>query len=386
MQTILIVDDDRAITEALADGLEQPGRELILCSDLESAQLVIERIPLECVITDVRLTGPFRFEGLDFISHIKRHAPGSRIIVMTGARAEGLEREALERGADAVQQKPFGLEELEGQLPMKPAFGGPPSVVRIPAIDDVIESGQLVPSFQPIVDLSTTHPHTVHGYESLARFYGLFFSDPNILFEYAARKGRVVDLELACIRSTFAHGAVLPVTAKLFINVHPSLFADERLADALTAAEATVGVAAERIVLEITEQSSLGDSAVVERQCGELRRRGFSFALDDVGMAYSHLTHIEQIRPAYLKVSQDFGTDFERAAARTKIVRNVLALARDFGCELILEGIESAQTRDAARALGIRLGQGFFFARPAQASQFLGAAEAAGTRRPDARS
>ena len=370
MQTILIVDDDRAITEALAGGLEQPGRELILCSDVESAQLGIERTRPECVITDVRLTGPFRFEGLDFITDIKRHAPGSRIIVMTGARAEGLEREALQRGADAVLQKPFELEELEAHLPIKPASREPPSAVRIPSIDDVIESVLLVPNFQPIVDLSTTDSHAVHGYESLARFHGPLFSVPEILFEYAARKGRLVDLELACVRGTFAHGAVLAATAKLFINVHPAVIAGERLADALTTAAAMAGVAAERVVLEITEQGSLGDSSVVERQCGELRRRGFSFALDDVGMAYSHLTHIEQIRPVYLKVSQDFGTDFETAATRTKIVRNVLSLAGDFGCELILEGIESAQTRDAARDMGIRLGQGFYFARPAQASHF----------------
>jgi EAL domain-containing protein (putative c-di-GMP-specific phosphodiesterase class I) len=297
---------------------------------------------------------------------------------MTGARAEGLEREALARGAHAVFSKPFELEELEAHLPIEPASGEPPSVVRIPSIDDVIESGLLVPNFQPIVDLSTD-PHTVHGYESLARFHGPLLSVPDTLFEYAARKNRIVDLELACVRSTFVHGAPLTATAKLFINVHPLVIASERLAEALTTCAAMAGVAAERVVLEITEQGSLGDSAVVERQCGELRRLGFSFALDDVGMAYSHLTHIEQIRPAYLKVSQDFGTDFETEATRTKIVRNVLSLARDFGCELILEGIESAQTRDAARALEIRLGQGFFFARPARASHFLGTAPAVGT-------
>jgi EAL domain-containing protein (putative c-di-GMP-specific phosphodiesterase class I) len=369
----------RTITEALAGGLEQPGRELILCSDLESAQLVIERTPPACIITDVRLSGAFRYEGLDFITDIKRHAPGSRIIVMTGARAEGLEREALARGAHAVLQKPFELEELEAHLPIKPASGEPPSVVRIPSIEDVIESVLLVPNFQPIVDLSTTDPHAVHGYESLARFYGPLLSVPDTLFEYAARKGRLVDLELACVRSTFAHGAELAATGKLFINVHPAVIASGRLADALSTAAATAGVATERVVLEITEQGSLGDSSVVERQCGELRRRGFSFALDDVGMAYSHLTHFEQIRPAYLKVSQDFGTDFETQVAHTKIVRNILALARDFGCELILEGIESARTRDAARALEIRLGQGFFFSRPAEASHFLGTAAAAGT-------
>lgn len=386
MQTILIVDDDRTIAEALAGGLEQPGRELILCSDLESAQLVIERNPPACVITDVQLTGPFRYEGLDFIADIKRHAPGSRIIVMTGARAEGLERDALARGAHVMLQKPFELEELEAHVPAQPASGEPPSVVWIPSIDDVINSGLLVPNFQPIFDLSTTHPHAVHGYESLARFHGPLFSVPDALFEYAARKNRIVDIELACMRSTFAHAAPVTATAKLFINVHPLVIASERLADALTTAAAATGIAAEQVVLEITEQGSLGNSSAVERQCGELRRRGFSFALDDVGMAYSHLTHIEQIRPAYLKVSQDFGTDFETEATRTKIVRNILSLARDFGCELILEGIESAQTRDAARALEIRFGQGFFLARPAQAFHFLRVAPAAGTRPADATS
>jgi EAL domain-containing protein (putative c-di-GMP-specific phosphodiesterase class I) len=380
MQTVLIVDDDRIITEALAAGLDQPGRELILCSDLESAQLVIERSPPACIITDVQLTGPFRYEGLDFITDIKRYAPGSRIIVMTGARAEGLEREALQRGAHAMLQKPFELKELEAHVPAQPASGEPASIVRIPSVDDVIESELLVPNFQPIFDLSTTHPHAVYGYESLARFQGPLFSVPNTLFEYAARKNRIVDLELACVRSTFAHGAPLTARAKLFINVHPLVIASERFADTLTTAAAAAGIAAEQVVLEITEQGSLGDSSVVERQCGELRRRGFSFALDDVGMAYSHLTHIEQIRPAYLKVSQDFGTDFETEATRTKIVRNILSLARDFGCELILEGIESAQTRDAARALEIRLAQGFFFARPAPAFHFLGMSPAAGTR------
>ncbi len=50
-----------------------------------------------------------------------------------------------------------------------------------------------------------------------------------------------------------------------------------------------------------------------------------------------------------------------------KIVRNLLSLADDFECDLIIEGIEHQATADAARKLGIKYGQGFHFHHPAEA-------------------
>ena len=366
MQTILIVDDDQQLLEGLAAVLQSPGRRIVLSGDIESAQLVMEHEAPDCVVTDVRLTGLFRYEGLDFISEIKRLSANTRVIVMTGVYTDDLQREALKRGAAVVLEKPFAMADLEAHL-TEPADTAAPSVVRIPSLDQVIDSPLFVPVFQPIIDLSSG---SVHGYESLARFHGTLFSNPAILFEYASRKGRLLDLELACIRHTLAHGASLAATTKLFINVHPAVMASEKLVPALGAALAEAHIDPRRVVLEITEQGSLGDSAMVARRCGELRDLGLSFALDDVGMAYSHLPHIERILPIYLKVSQDFGTDFEVHPTRRKIVRNVLALAKDFNCDLILEGIESAQTRDAALDLGVALGQGYFFCRPSSAASF----------------
>jgi EAL domain-containing protein (putative c-di-GMP-specific phosphodiesterase class I) len=54
-----------------------------------------------------------------------------------------------------------------------------------------------------------------------------------------------------------------------------------------------------------------------------------------------------------------------------KIVMNILSLANDFNCDLILEGIEDESTAVTAAHLGITLGQGYFFARPADPSTFL---------------
>jgi EAL domain-containing protein (putative c-di-GMP-specific phosphodiesterase class I) len=365
LQTVVIVDDDPVIAEALAMILERRGREVIVCSDVESAEITIERVPVAGVITDVRLSSPFRFEGLDFINHIRRHSPESVIVLMTGAKTDELEREAIARGAAAVLSKPFDTALLDALLP-EPTSTDEGRITRMLELDAIVSGTKLFPLLQPIVSLAQP-PFAPFGYESLARCdTSSILALPDALFDYAHRKGRVAELELACIQATFAQcGSRLTSTsAQLFINLHPSVIVNERLPDVLEEARAAAGIAPERVVLEITEQESLGDAVLVARQCAGLRNLGYAFALDDVGVAYSHLTLVDEIRPSFLKISQHFGTSFETDATRTKIVHNILSLAHELGCGLVLEGIETVETRDAAREAGIPFGQGYLFGRP----------------------
>src|SRR5687767_14337370 len=106
-QVVLILDDDPIVTEGLSIGLEQNGRTIITCNDLESAQIVVESMKPTHIVADVRLTGAFAFEGLDFITYAKKHSPGSGVILMTGDATEALQLEASQRGAIAFLQKPF---------------------------------------------------------------------------------------------------------------------------------------------------------------------------------------------------------------------------------------------------------------------------------------
>ncbi len=115
-QLVLLIDDDVMVTEALAIGLEREGRTVITCNDLESAQLIVERMNPSHVVSDIKLTGPFGYEGLDFIRYAKRFAPDSRIILMTGDAPETLQFEAAERGAVAFLRKPFDIQELDSIL------------------------------------------------------------------------------------------------------------------------------------------------------------------------------------------------------------------------------------------------------------------------------
>ncbi len=371
-QIVLILDDDLMITEGLAAGLARTGRTIITCNDLEGGELAVEWIKPSHVVSDVRLTGAFGYEGLDFIRFVKAQSPESRIIMMTADPPEALQLEASERGAIGFLRKPFELWELDAMLnmlaPSRPGSAEWPGIIRLPLLDDILPKVSTV--FQPIVNLESGERT---GYEALTRYGSESpLRNPETLFRYANRKARVTDLEIASIGSTLRSGAALAASAPLFLNLHPAVFSSGRaIRDAIINGVKRYAVAPSRLVLEITEQASLAHDPKVLDVIQQLKADGVRFAFDDVGVAYSHLTFIDAIRPSFLKISQYFGTDFETDSTKTKIVRNLLTLANDFDCELILEGVESAATAAAALDLGIKHGQGFYFARPGEASSFL---------------
>ena len=376
-QLILLLDDDVMITDGLALALERDGRTIITCNDVESAQIIVERMKPSHVVADIHISGPFSFEGLDFIGYAKRHSPETKIILISGDAPDAVQLEGAERGAVAFLQKPFELRELDAMLnmmfPSALSSGAQAArVIHMPLLDDILVSEHLNPFFQPIVALSKDGWQHI-GYESLARFRSdSALRNPEVLFRYAARKQRLSDLELACAKRSIKAGCdLINDGALLFINVHPEAFmTGPQLCDTLSRAASEHDIALNRVVLEITEQGRLGESPVVLKTIARLQSMGIRFAFDDLGIAYSHLPLIDKVRPSFLKVSQHFGTDFETNATKMKIVNNLLSLARDFKCELILEGIESEATAKAAADLGINYGQGFFFGFPADAAIF----------------
>lgn len=367
-ETLLIVDDNAIIGYALSAALECEGRRIIVCRDVESAQLIVENERVTDIVADVRLSGAFRFEGLDFLGHVRQFAPWARVVLITGHIPDGLEVEAERLGAVTVLTKPFEVETLETFL-TPPTGKASAELMNVPTLDEVIRGGKILRSlFQPIV---TFDGRPTFGYEALTR--GCTSSPlqrPDLLFAYAERKAWVGRLEAACVQRALAESQRLPPAPLLFINIHPASLCGGDFASMIKTVAARCEVDLHRIVIEITEQQPLRDEPPVFAALDQLRERGVRFALDDVGMAYSHLPYIARIRPSFLKISHQFGTRFHTDPIRLTIVRNLLTLGRDFGCEVILEGVEDQSTADAARDLGIPLAQGYFFGRPAVAQTY----------------
>ena len=374
-QLVILLDDDAMMTDGLAAALERDGRTIITCNDVEAAELIVERTKPSHIVADIHISGPFGFEGLDFIRYVKRFSPDTKMILMSGDTIDSVQLEAAERGAVAFLGKPFDIGDLDAMLNLMACSASTSaahsaSIVRIPLLDDILVSDSLNPFFQPIVALEGRYPHV--GFEALARFRGdSLFRNPDSLFAYAARKKRLADLDLACLGKAIAAGSRLSSQGLVFFNIHPEVFKHgDRLSDVLLAAAENAGLPLNRIVLEITEQGALVVHDAVVRAAEQLRKVGVRFAFDDLGVAYSHLALIDKVIPAFLKVSQSLGTGFESDATKFKIVSNILSLSREFECGLIVEGIESEATAKAAMDLGIPYGQGFLFGVPADAAMF----------------
>ncbi len=366
---ILLIDDDQSVTDALSLLLERNGRTTIVCADLESAELALAHYAVTHIVSDVQFSGSFGFEGLHSVEHLRSLRPGCPVILMTGYATDALRAAALAHGASAVLAKPFDLTELEEALGCHEQIPGEYEVVRIPSIEEVLHGGILDAAFQPIVQLTSGHP--TYAFEALTRIEGTWrLGGPAELFSYAARRARLTDLNLAALQRAVHHAVYLPPDAAIFINVDPTVFSGMAIVSSLRNATSDAGIALDRIVLEITERSAFTNCEDASRVFDALRDLGVRFALDDHGSAYSHLSIISCIRPAFFKISQSFGTAFEEDETKERIVRHVAALARDFGARTILEGIECSATATAAIAAGVNLGQGYHFGRPSAASRW----------------
>jgi EAL domain-containing protein (putative c-di-GMP-specific phosphodiesterase class I) len=227
----------------------------------------------------------------------------------------------------------------------------------------------LTMTFQPIVRI-TPDGVVPFAYEALVRLSGS--ESPAVMFREAERRGQLAELNVLLVTRAIAAAATLPESADIFINVDPVAFGAACLVPRFVDAVERANISFDRIVLEVTEHSSLdeNDAQFIGASFERLRAYGVRFALDDLGSGHSHLSWLDRIRPSFVKIGNDFGTGFECDSTKKNAVQETFALARTLGCELILEGVETDETAAAARSLGVPCAQGFWFGRPQEANHW----------------
>lgn len=264
------------------------------------------------------------------------------------------------------------------QIEAHARFVGADAVSRV---RDLLEQEGVQSAFQPIWNREATK---IVAYEALARPLREYsFIGPQEAFDAASRLGRIMDLDLLCMRSALSavqeHGIDLPI----FLNITPATLEHPLFtAGTIGALLRDYGVKPSRVVIEITERT-IRDLSTVVRSAEALRQLGIRVALDDAGAGSSGMALLSSLTFDFVKLDRTLLLEGHNPKARG-ILAGILAIADAMGAVLIAEGIETPELLDFARNLhriigvqsqGVLALQGYLLGRP----QFPAALRAAGT-------
>jgi diguanylate cyclase (GGDEF)-like protein len=242
------------------------------------------------------------------------------------------------------------------------------------ALQTALEENQLELYYQPQVTLDNG---TFFGVEALTRWnhpqLGRISPDRFIpLAEECGLMGRLSEWvlhaacsQLACWRN---QGLSIPAIA---INLSPSDFHRPELPELISRALNDQGLKPQDLLLEITENVLLdcrNDSLKVLHQ---LHQSGIRLALDDFGTGYSSLSYLHRLPIHELKLDRSFIQDIERNTASRALCEALVHIGRNLELTVIVEGVETLAQRDLLMQQGYRLAQGYLFAPPLSADEFV---------------
>ena len=210
-------------------------------------------------------------------------------------------------------------------------------------------------AFQPVLALDRG---TVVGFEALARFTDGDARAPDRRFDDASQSGLGLDLEVAVARKALGSLPSLPRNTYLAINVSPETAESKEILRLCTRH------AADRIVLEITEHSSVDDYLVLSERARALRRMGVHLAIDDAGAGFASLRHVLRLEPDLIKLDKSITRGIDKRVRHQSLAAALLTFASGTSASIVAEGIETAAELATLRRLGVPYGQGFYLGRP----------------------
>jgi len=213
---------------------------------------------------------------------------------------------------------------------------------------------------QPIFDLVNDR---VIAYELLTRGPDGPFEMPDDFFRISVENNILTSVDLLCAKKSIdwvsnnANG----------VDYHVNLFPSTLLETPVDRMEQLFGVLGDpsRFCVEISEQQFVGDPNYLMQRTRRLREIGVRVALDDVGFGRSSLESLILLEPDIIKIDRSFVSGAHTDSGRQRSLQRLVQLSRNLDTTLVAEGIEEHKDIEVLVDMGVRMGQGFLWGRPA---------------------
>jgi EAL domain-containing protein (putative c-di-GMP-specific phosphodiesterase class I) len=232
--------------------------------------------------------------------------------------------------------------------------------IRCSACRVAVALPEFTMAFQPIVDIETAQ---VYAYEALVRPVGGGCAQ-DILSQITADSRYAFDQ--ACRVKAITLAARLEMSALLSINFLPNAVYQPAacLQKTLEAAE-QAGFPMHHLMFEVTENEPSRDIGHLQAIFAEYKRHGMITAIDDFGAGHSGLNMLADFQPDVLKIDMALTRAINTDPVRYEIARAIIGLCKTLHISVVAEGVETVAEAVTLRELGVRLFQGYLFARPA---------------------
>ncbi|WP_196139733.1 EAL domain-containing protein [Aliikangiella sp. G2MR2-5] len=373
--SILIVDDSRAICEAIREILRQFGVVNIeVCHNgVDALEVIREKPDFDLIILDLHMPG---MDGIECLSNLDKLNFNGSIVLMSG-----LDSRVLSSAVEAARRytlnllgsvsKPFLevnfrllLQRLEGTRNF--ALKSTEGFLKKRQINEGIEKNQLTPYYQPIINIKTGQ---IDYFESLIRFdmpeKGII--PPHLIIPVAERFNLIEKVTLKIYETSLDEmGDLLQkdVGQKLSVNLSPCLLNNQELPNILEEIAKAKRVPTDAIIFEITETGVLNRNSLTYEVIDRLILKGFKLAMDDFGTGFSNVEQLTSLPFTHLKIDRSFVHGIGNDDISKVIVKSLMSIASALRMEVIAEGVESMLDFETVKAIGCAHIQGFLISKP----------------------
>lgn len=237
----------------------------------------------------------------------------------------------------------------------------------VETLRDALKDDRVIPYYQPIVDCKTGE---LFAHETLARLIepdGGTISAGQFI-ETIERYGLGRELDRIIIKKAFLalkqkiskdHH-----TSRLFINLSAQEIQGRGVLGFAEQLCSEFGIPPNTVVFEILERDAIGDMTHMRKFLSDLRKKGFSFALDDFGSGYNSFHYLRELHFDFVKLDGAFVRNIVNSRVDYILVQNLIRLCQGLGILTIAEFVESAEILEVLKEMGINYAQGYHLGVP----------------------
>jgi EAL domain-containing protein (putative c-di-GMP-specific phosphodiesterase class I)/CheY-like chemotaxis protein len=373
---VLCVDDEPRVLDALRAVLAGKYSVIAAVGAEAALQMLHAHPEVAVILSDMRMPG---IDGVEFLERCCTLAPDAQRIMLTGQADLSTAMSAVNRGqVFRFLTKPCAPPQLLESVAAAAArgaadagdaagFSDPSERALLSDLLDAVVRDRLELHYQPVVDLETGRVRSVEG---LARWHHerIGHVPPSQFIPLAERGGEIARIGRWALRRACLDAQALSTNGapKVAVNISAQELSSPSFLQHLVQCLALPGLAPKTLELELTESALVKDIGELQALLAEVHKLPVSISVDDFGTGYSSLSYLSQLPVDVIKVDRIFVRDFDRGGK--SIIKAALAIARDFGREVIIEGVETEEMLHRVREVGASLIQGYLFARPMPAS------------------